>query len=398
MTWRVTPGAIRAFAVGLLIGVAAGVFVGTRADRGSPIANLIGENQTLSEEALDVIQENYFEDVDETKLEDASVKSMVQELRRLYDDRFSHYFNVKQLQRFNEATSGRFSGIGLSVLEVKKGLRVASVFDDTPAADAGIKEGDVIVAVNGRSIAGEPADAATARIKGPPGTEVKLEIEPAGGGKARELSIERAQVQVPVADGELRRASGEKVGYVRLAGFSHGAHGELRDEVERLYARGARGLVLDLRGNGGGLLDEAVLTSSVFIEEGVIVSTSGRTQPERDYDAVGGALDPEPMVVLIDHNTASAAEILASALSDHELATLVGTRSFGKGTFQEVIELDEGGALDLTVGEYLTADGSSLAGKGIEPDVNARDKRATHRDEALQQALRVLGGELGTSG
>jgi carboxyl-terminal processing protease len=393
-----TPGALRAFVVGLLIGVVGGLFVGARADRSGPIGNLIGDNQTLSQEALDVIQDSYFEDVDSAKLEDASVKSMVQRMRRLYDDRFSHYFNAKQLQRFNEATSGHFSGIGLSVLEVKKGLRVASVFDDTPAADAGIKEGDVIVAVNGRSIAGESADAATARIKGPPGTQVELGIRPVGGGKRRELSIQRAQVRVPVAQGEMRRAGGEKVAYVQLAGFSQGAHGELRAEVERLYGRGARGLVLDLRGNGGGLLDEAVLTSSVFIEEGVVVSTSGRSQPQRDYDAVGGALDPEPMVVLIDRNTASAAEILASALADHGLATLVGTRSFGKGTFQEVIELDQGGALDLTVGEYLTADGISLAGKGIEPDVHARDLRSTPGDEALRKALGVLGGELDTAG
>ncbi len=389
-----TPGALRAFAIGLLVGIAGGLFVGVRADSGGPIADLIGDNDTLGDEALDVIQDSYFKDPDATKLEDASARAMVQTLRRLYDDRFSHYFNAKQLHRFDESTSGRFSGIGLSVLEVKKGLRVATVFEDTPAAEAGIKEGDVIVAVNGRSIAGEPADAATARIKGPPGTEVTLEIREVGGGKRREITLERAEVQVPIAQGEMRRAGGEKVGYVQLAGFSQGAHGELRDEVERLYARGARGLVLDLRGNGGGLLDEAVLTSSVFIEDGVIVSTSGRTELEHDYDAVGGALDPEPMVVLIDRNTASAAEILASALSDYDLATLVGTRSFGKGTFQEVIELDHGGALDLTVGEYLTADGVSLADKGIEPDVRVRDRRSTEADEALHRALQVLGGKL----
>ena len=384
---------VRALVAGLLIGAAAGLFVGSRADRVEPIGDLLGTHQSLPDEAVDVIQDSYFKAPDTAKIEDSSVNAMVQELRHLYDDRFSHYFNAKQLKRFDEATSGRFSGIGLSVLEVKNGLRVANVFDDTPAADAGIKEGDVIVSVDGRSIAGEPADAATARIKGPPGSEVTLVVV-AGDGERRRLSIERAQVQVPVAQGKLRHAGGEEVGYVQLAGFSEGAHGELRDEVEKLYGRGARGLVLDLRGNGGGLLNEAVLTSSIFIEDGIIVSTDGRTQPQTDYDAVGGALDPEPMVVLIDGNTASAAEILASALADHGLATLVGTRSYGKGTFQEVIELDHGGALDLTVGEYLTADGVSLAGKGIEPDVHVRDRRSTPADEALDKALDVLAGEL----
>jgi carboxyl-terminal processing protease len=389
-----SPTALRAFAAGLIVGVAVGLYAGTRADRVEPLGDLLGEDQTLSQEALDVIEGAYFESPDLAALEDASVKAMVQELRSRYDDRFSHYFDPRQLRRFEQATSGRFSGIGLSVLEVKRGLRVASVFDDTPAAEAGIEEGDVIVGVDGRSIAGEPAEAVTAQIKGPPGTEVELEIRQVGGGKPRELEVERAEVRVPAVDGEVRSSDGERVGYVRLSGFSQGAHGELREEIERLYERGAQGLVLDLRGNGGGLLDEAVLTSSVFIEEGVIVSTSGRTQPTRDYDAVGGALSPQPMAVLIDRNTASAAEILAAALSERDLATLVGTTSFGKGTFQEVIELEHGGALSLTVGEYLTADGVSLAGEGIRPDVKARDLRSTDADEGLREALRVLGAEL----
>lgn len=389
-----SPGALRALAVGLVVGLVVGIYVGTRADNVEPLGNLLGTEQTLSDEALDVIEDNYFDAVERRPLEDASVKAMVSQLRRRYDDRFSHYFNVRQLRRFNEATSGRFTGIGLSVLEVKKGLRVASVFDDTPAADAGIKEGDVIVAVGGKPIAGEAADAATARIKGPPGTEVELEIRDPASGKTRKLSLERAEVQVPAVQGQIRSAGGEEVAYVRLAGFSEGAHGELRDEIERLYERGAQGLVLDLRGNGGGLLNEAVLTSSVFVEEGVIVSTDGRAQPQRDYEAVGGALSPQPTVVLIDRNTASAAEILAAALSDYDLATLVGMRSFGKGTFQEVIELEQGGALSLTVGEYLTSDGVSLAGKGVEPDVRASDRRSTEDDEGLREALRVLAGEL----
>jgi carboxyl-terminal processing protease len=390
----VTPTALRALAVGLIVGVLVGLWVGVRVDRVEPLANLLGEEPSLNEEALDVIEESYFRSVDPAQLEDASVRAMIQDLRRRYEDRFSHYFNARQLRRFEEATSGRFSGIGLSVLEVRRGLRVASVFEDTPAAEAGIEEGDVIVGVNGRSIADEPADAATARIKGPPGTEVELEVLKSGTEGVEEITLRRAEVRVPAVEGELRRADAEEVAYVRLAGFSAGAHGELRDELERLYARGAQGLVLDLRGNGGGLLNEAVLVASVFIEDGVIVTTEGRAQPRRDYMAVGGALDPQPTVVLIDRNTASAAEILAAALEERGLARLVGTRTFGKGTFQEVIELENGGAVDLTVGEYLTGDGSSLAGKGIEPEVRVRDRRDSAPDEALNRALAVLEREL----
>jgi carboxyl-terminal processing protease len=379
--------------VGLIVGLVGGVLVGTQSDWLDP-GDLLGTSGTPPEEALDVIEDSYYKDVDASRLDDASIQGMVRELRDQFDDRFSHYFDPGELKQFEQSTSGSFSGVGLSVREVKRGLRVTTVFDDTPAKDAGIREGDVISSVDGESIAGEPADVATAMIKGPPGTTVTLKVDSPSTGRTREISLERAEVRVPVVQGRIRRAAGRKVAYVQLAGFSEGAHGELRSEIERLYRQGAEGLVLDLRGNGGGLLNEAVLTSSVFVDKGVIVSTSGRTQPDKDYQAVGGALDPRPTVVLINRDTASAAEILTAALEEHGLATVVGTRSFGKGVFQEVIDLDSGGALDLTVGEYLTSKGRSLAGNGIKPDVPAKDNLKTRDDEGLERALEVLGREL----
>ena len=390
-----STAATRALIAGLVIGLAAGLLIGGQTDRlGDRVADLIGVRGSASDDAIDVIEENYFEEVDTSELENASIRGMVRELRGRYDDRFSHYFDAGQLRQFNQATSGSFSGIGLSVREVKRGLRVTTVFDDTPAKRAGIREGDEILAVDGRSIAGKPADLATGMIKGPPGSTVELKVRTPSG-DTREIELKRAEVRVPVVEGKLRRAGGRKVAYVQLSGFSEGAHGELRSEVERLYRESAEGLVLDLRGNGGGLLNEAVLTSSVFIEDGVIVSTAGRAQPDQDYEAVGDALEPRPMVVLINRDTASAAEILASALGERGLATIVGTRSFGKGSFQQVIELEDGGALDLTVGEYLTSEGKSLAGKGIRPDVRAKDQLRTPPDEALRRGLEVLGRELG---
>jgi carboxyl-terminal processing protease len=161
--------------------------------------------------------------------------------------------------------------------------------------------------------------------------------------------------------------------------------------VRKLQRRGAEGLVLDLRGNGGGLLEEAVLTASVFLPEGeTVVSTDSRTQGHTVYETKGGNLPSLPIVVLIDRNTASAAEILAAALADDAGAEIVGTRSFGKGVFQQEIGLSNGGALKLTVGEYFTPDGTNLAGKGIHPDVPARDLPGTARDEARERALEVL--------
>ena len=357
--------------------------------------DLGGDEDSAADQAQQVIEDNYFEAVGDQELDESSVRGMVDGLRKRYDDRFSHYFDAGDLDAFNAATSGEFSGVGLTVNEVPKGLRVADVLPDSPAEAAGMEVGDVITDVDGKSIAGVPSQASTARIKGEPGTEVTLTVDPAAAGEPSDLTLERAKVRLPVATGRVVETdSGKKVAYVRYSGFSKGAHGELRAEIERLYRQGAEGLILDLRANGGGLLNEAVLSASIFVEKGDVVTTRSRTRGEEIYDATGGALDPRPTVVLINRDTASAAEILASAISSYDLGTIVGEPSFGKGTFQEVIHLPAGGALDLTIGEYLTADEVSLAGKGIKPDSKAVDKPGTKPDEALDRALDELAPQL----
>ncbi len=352
----------------------------------------VDDSAGLTAEASELIEDNYYRGVAHDDLIDSSLQGMVRGLRRRYDDRFSEYFSAETLARFNEELSGRFSGIGLSVTGVEEGLRVSAVFEGSPAERAGIEAGETIVSVDGRPIAGLDTDAATALIKGPEGTEVTVSVRGAEGDKVRRERLVRAEISVPVVSGTIETVGGEKLGYVRLAAFSEGAHGALREEVERLQRRGARGLVLDLRANGGGLLDEAVLTASVFVPEGeTVVSTESRSQGGAVYEAKGGNLPELPTVVLIDRNTASAAEILAAALADDLGARIVGTRSFGKGVFQQEIDLSNDGALKLTVGEYFTPDGENLAGKGIEPDVPARDlPRTPGLDEARERALAVL--------
>jgi carboxyl-terminal processing protease len=209
------------------------------------------------------------------------------------------------------------------------------------------------------------------------------------------VHLKRATVNLPVAMGHIAHAGPSKVAYVHFATFSSGSHGQLASEIERLYSKGAKGLVLDLRGNPGGQVNEAVLCASLFLKKGErVLETRGRTQGSQVYDAVGNPLPSKPIVVLIDHNTASAAEILASALEEHHLATTVGSRSFGKGTFQKIINLPSGGALDLTVGRYFTADGSSLLGKGITPQVPAPNRPGKPGDEALKKGLSVLAEDL----
>ena len=379
---------------GLLIGALGGAVVAGLAIGMLNLFGVFDEEQSLSEEATEVIEENYFRAPNSRKLGDDSVNGMVNELRKRYDDRFSHYFNPEALRQFDAQTSGQFTGVGLGVVETKEGLRVGQVYEDTPAEAAGIKTGDVITAADGEPLKGLNAEAAAAKIKGPPGTKVRLTVRPERGGKPEEIDVERAEVRIPAVRGQIERVDGREIAYVQLATFSRGAHAELRDEIEKLYRRGAEGLVLDLRGNGGGLLNESVLTSSVFVEDGVIVATEGRQKPREEYEAVGDAIRPRPAAVLVDENTASAAEILAAALADYGLAKVVGGRTFGKGTFQEVIELENGGALDLTVGEYLTSEDVSLAGKGIKPDVAAADKPATKPDEALDAALAEVAEQL----
>jgi carboxyl-terminal processing protease len=350
---------------------------------------------SLNAEARSVIEDNYFRPVGSEPLTNSSIDGMVRALRRHYHDRFSHYFDPEDLKHFEETISGRFSGVGLSVSETKRGLRVERVFPRTPAAEAGIVAGDIVVSVDGDSIAGLDSTKASERIRGPIGTKVTIGVLRPPSGQPRKVTLTRARIQVPVTASRVRTVDGRKLGYVQFTSFSEGAHRALRKAVGRVRKQGATGIVLDLRGNGGGLLPEARLTASIFLPEGeVVVSTRSRSAGERTYETVGGNLPPMPIVVLIDHDTASAAEILTAALSDNTGAPVVGTRSFGKGVFQNVIGLSNGGALDLTTGEYFTPDGENLAGKGIEPDVDASDQPKTPRDEALTTAFGALSNEV----
>lgn len=349
------------------------------------------QSQDATSQAIDVIHDDYFHTVDDKDLENASIASIIAHIKQRYHDRFSHYFTKSEYDRFKQGSS--LSGVGIAVNEVPRGLRVATVYKHTPARDAGIEPGDVITGVNGHSIAGKDANAVTSEIRGPAGTKVTLTIA-SRDGSSRDVTVTRREVDIPQVTGRIETVGGKKVGYVRLAGFFPGAHAELRKEVERLYQQGAQGLVLDLRGNGGGLLTEAVLVSSIFVPNGVIVSTNGRTQDTRTFDATGDSIPKHPMVVLINGDTASASEIVTAALEQSGTAKVVGTTSFGKGTFQEVIPLNNGGALDLTVGQYLTRNGTSINDVGIPPQVKAKDNPSTKPDEGLNKALQALAPQL----
>jgi carboxyl-terminal processing protease len=347
----------------------------------------VEDDRAIRAELIDVIEDDYYKKVDGDRLEDESLKGIV----RALNDRFSAYYTPEEAKAVRESISGQFDGIGVTVQPDKRGLKVVGVFDDGPAARAKMKAGDLIVGVNGRSIAGVPSDAATARIKGKAGTKVTLSVLSEGAKEPRSITVERAKIDVPLAKGEMETDDGVKIAHVQLAGFSRGASEAVRKELQPLLRKGARGIVLDLRGNGGGLLEEAVLVSSLFVEDGPIVSTKGRRRAERKLSAEGDSIATrQPMVVLVDGGSASASEIVTGALRDRKRATVVGEKTYGKGVFQEVETLSDGSILELTVGSYYLPSGANLTDNGIKPTVPAKDVAKTRRDEALPIALDVV--------
>jgi carboxyl-terminal processing protease len=341
--------------------------------------------------AIERVKDDYYRGLDERDLADDAVRGVVRGL----EDRFSAYFDPEEYRRFREVSDARFSGVGMSIQRVPDGLRVVQVYDGSPAKKAGIRVGDVILRAGDERLAGKPEEAATGLIKGKAGTKVTLTFRRGDRRFTREVT--RAQISIPVVQSRVVERGGKRYGVVRLETFSSGAHGEVYAALRRATKRKVDGLVFDLRGNGGGLVEEARLVASAFIDEGAIVTTRGRAAPERVYRATGRPVVPDtPTVVLVDRGTASAAEIVAGAMQDRDRAKLVGMPTFGKGVFQEIVELENGGALDITIGQYFLPSGRNLGGRGtatgagLKPDVRATDAPSTPRDEALDRAVRQL--------
>jgi carboxyl-terminal processing protease len=353
---------------------------------------LVGDEDTrVVDEAIAEVSDSYYRKIPDRALADAAVKGVVESL----DDRFSAYFTPKEYAEYQMSQDSQFSGIGTTVQPDPFGLRVAQVFDESPAARAGVKVGDVIVAAGGKALKGLAQEAAVARVKGPRGTDVVLGLR--RGKRKLEVTVTRATVSVPQVASRVTAMGGVKYGVVALAQFGGGAHAEVYAAIKKVVDGGAKGIVFDLRGNGGGLVSEAQLVTSGFIREGKVVTTRGRNVPERTLRATGDPVAPDiPLVVLVDRGTASASEIVAGALQDLDRAPIVGTKTFGKGVFQEVVELSNGGALDITAGQYFTPNGRNLGGKGVStgagitPDVKAQDDAETKADEGLRGALKVL--------
>jgi carboxyl-terminal processing protease len=351
-------------------------------------------NGQFVNQVLNMLSRDYYRPIDRTQLVNKGLAAAIASL----NDPYSHYYDPSSYKSFLNQDNPHLNGIGIDVENESKGLRVVDVFDDSPAARAGLARGDVIVAVGPTSLANRSADFGSKLIRGSAGSRVTLTVM--HGAQKRTITVTRANIIVPVASGKVLNLHGKKVGYVQLTSFTDGSGAELRSQVNKVLHQGATSLILDLRENGGGLLDEAVNVASIFIPDGTIVSTDGRSQPRQVYVAKGGAISSKiPMAVLVDRGTASAAEIVTGALQDRHRAEVVGTRTFGKGVFQEIQPLSNGGALDITVGEYFTPSGRNLGGggvregRGLKPNVYALDNPHTARDEALTAAERTVASE-----
>jgi carboxyl-terminal processing protease len=355
-----------------------------------------GDTQ-LVQQVLDDISHEYYRPVNKTSLIDKGLAAAVASL----NDPYSHYFSPSEYHSFQNETNPHLSGIGVDVVQVPQGLRIVDVFPSSPAARAGLNRGDVITAVGATSLAGRSRDFATRLIHGRAGTRVKLTI--ASGGARHTVSIKRANIVVPVASSKILSYRRVKIGYLQFTSFGPQNSGnELRTQVHKVLGEGAEALVLDLRENGGGLLQQAVNVASIFIPDGTIVSTDGRSQPRQVYVAQGNAFASKvPLVVLVDRGTASAAEIVTGALQDRHRALVVGTHTYGKGVFQQIQPLPNGGALDITVGEYFTPSGRNLGGggvrqgAGITPNVYALSNPRSSVDHALTVAERTVAREVG---
>jgi carboxyl-terminal processing protease len=352
-------------------------------------------NDKLVNQVLGLIQTDYYRKVDRSQLINKGLAAAVQSL----NDPYSHYYDPSDYHAFQNVDNPHLSGIGIDIRVETQGLLVQDVFDGSPAAKAGLTTGDIIVAVGSTSLANRSTHFSAALIKGRAGTKVTLTI--LRGKRRRVVSMVRADIVVPVAASRILKYHGIKLGYVELTSFTQGSGDEVRQQVQNVLDKGARGLILDLRRNGGGLLEEAVNVASIFIPTGTIVSTDGRAQPRQVYMAKGDAIAArQPMVVLVDSGTASAAEIVTGALKDRGRATVVGTHTYGKGVFQEIDQLSNGGALDFTVGEYFTPNGENLGGggvkrgPGIQPNVYAYTRPTAKTDTALTVAERTVAAKL----
>jgi carboxyl-terminal processing protease len=354
----------------------------------SHVAGLAPDAQaaTIRDEVVTALQRSYYRPLAPTVLEAPTVHDILQRL----GDPYTQYLSPAEYRRLLASEQSSFSGVGLALTRARGGLLVTITLPGMPASNGGIRAGDLIVAIDGRSLADVSYQSAVDLLHGAPGSTVTVTVRRPGRDGPLELTLVRRAVRLPIVFKRSVLYHGRSYEYLRLPGFVTGAGDSVRRIARQTLLQHRAGLILDLRGNVGGLLDEAVQVTRVFQQSGVVVSTRGLHEPMRIYSAGDVAISRLPMVVLVDGSTASAAEVVAGSLQRANRAIVVGSRSFGKGTVQAVQPLERGGALKLTVAVFRLAGGARVNRRGVMPDVAAVDRPATLGDDALLAALRAL--------
>jgi carboxyl-terminal processing protease len=348
---------------------------------------------------FDQVRAHYVEKPDNQKLIEGAVSGMLDGL-----DPHSSYMNAKSFGDMQVETSGEFGGLGMEVTMQDGFVKVVSPIDDTPAAKAGILANDVIVELDGAPVKGLTLQQAVEKMRGPVNTQVRLKINRKGADKPLEFTLTRETIHVRSVTS---RREGDDIGYIRISQFNAQVAEELRKAIDSLQGTDPdriKGYILDLRNNPGGLLDQAVAVSNAFLNRGEIVSLRGRDPDDAQrFDAKaspGDMIKGKPLIVLINGGSASASEIVAGALQDQKRATILGTRSFGKGSVQTIIPLGSGnGALRLTTARYYTPSGRSIQARGISPDVEVlQDVPADVQGRADMTSEAKLRGHLAATG
>jgi carboxyl-terminal processing protease len=342
------------------------------------------KNLKLFNQVLDMVQKNYVEPVEQKTLIQGAINGMMKSL-----DPHSSFMTTEMYKELEVETRGSFGGIGIEITILKDVLTVVSPIEDTPAFQAGIKAGDQIIKIDGKSTKDINIMEAVNRLRGPKDTKVTLTIMRETLDKPTDIVITRSIIKIRSIK---TRMFDDRIGYIRIAAFQEKTVDDLRKALRDLDGptHSLKGLILDMRNNPGGLLTQAVEIADVFLKSGVIVSTRGKAKSlDHQFSARDNGDEPTyPIVILVNEGTASAAEIVSGALQDNRRAIIVGTQTFGKGSVQTVIPLEDGSALKLTTAKYYTPNGRSIQAEGVAPDIVIRYQRSVEEKEGEAGRLR----------
>ena len=350
------------------------------------------EKIDLFSEVLEIIQNEYVEDIDQAEAMDSAINGLLQSL-----DPYSAYMNPEIFKESQSETSGEFGGLGIEVSMEAGVVKVITPIDDTPASRAGIKAGDYIVKINEEQVRGKTLMEAVNVMRGPVGSSIELTVRRKGLKKAKIFKITREIIEIKSV---ISKLFDNKVGYLRLRAFNQNSSDQLKKEISKIEKnKKLVGYILDLRNNPGGLLNQAIEITDLFLNDGEIVSTKGRKSREnrKFFAREGDKIKGKPLIVLINNGSASASEIVAGALQDQKRAVLLGESTFGKGSVQSIIPLKNKGALRLTISKYYLPSGKSISEVGVFPDIKIEEEGEefsinTETDNQLNYAIKLLIG------